>query len=236
VGVFEAYRLGPRQPPGGLARGWQPRLLLQGPGGGRDGGVGPGARNLGRDGPRRREVQRTGGSFKEPSVSKWENTHHGGSADTLHVPLRVASAGVPPRQGGRGHYRVHARVRFCSPRAVALAPAMCIYHQVPAWCPEHEVAARLQISSPKPGRRARGEGTNKVSVRQGGGMPAHFQPLCAPTAFNPRCGTSCGLSKEARITGQGGVPPTPCCRRGRPGGWSEAPYVLRGARSSQHRG
>jgi hypothetical protein len=28
---------------------------------------------------------------------------------------------------------------------------------------------RLQVSSPKPGRRARGEGTRKVSVRQGRG-------------------------------------------------------------------
>ena len=107
------------------------------------------------------------------------------------MPLRVASAGVPTHQGGRDHHRVHARARFCCPRAVALAPTVCTHHQVPTWCPwcpEHHVAARLQISSPKPGRRARGEGTNKVSVRQGGGMPAHFQPLCAPTAFNPPCG------------------------------------------------
>ena len=34
---------------------------------------------------------------------------------------------------------------------------------------EHEVAVRLQVSSPKPGRCARSEGTNKVSVRQGRG-------------------------------------------------------------------
>ena len=41
---------------------------------------------------------------------------------------------------------------------------------------------RLQVSSPKPGRRARGEGTNKVSVRQGRGHAGALPTVCAPTA------------------------------------------------------
>ena len=60
-------------------------------------------------------------------------------------------------------------------------------------------------------------------------MLAHFQPLCARTAFNLRCGVSCGLSKGGAHYQPGGAPPTPCCRRGRQGGWSEALCVLRGA-------
>ena len=41
---------------------------------------------------------------------------------------------------------------------------------------------RLQVSSPKPGRRARGEGTRKVSVRQGRGHASALPTICAPTA------------------------------------------------------
>ena len=55
-------------------------------------------------------------------------------------------------------------------------------------------------------------------------MLAHFQPLCAPTAFQPHFKVGCGSSGGgARIT------PTPCCRRVRPGGRSKALCVLRGA-------
>ena len=64
---------------------------------------------------------------------------------------------------------MHGRARFCWPRAVALAPTVCSTTRSPRRGHEHQVAARIQISSPMPGRRARGEGTNKVSVRQGRG-------------------------------------------------------------------
>ena len=60
-------------------------------------------------------------------------------------------------------------------------------------------------------------------------MPAHFQPLCAPTAFKPHISVGCGSSGGCAHSQPEGAPPTPCCRRGRPGGWSEALCVLRGA-------
>ena len=95
---------------------------------------------------------------------------------SLHAPLQVASAGVPTRQGGRGHHMVHVRARFCWPRAVALALTVCSTNRSPRRGHEHQVAAWVQISSPMPGRRARGEGTSKVSVRQergyAGALPA----------------------------------------------------------------
>ena len=40
----------------------------------------------------------------------------------------------------------------------------------------------LQVSSPKFGRRARGEGTSKLSVRQGRGHAGALPTVCAPTA------------------------------------------------------
>ena len=52
---------------------------------------------------------------------------------------------------------------------------------------EHEVAVRLQVSSSKPGRRARGEGTNKASVRQGrrrsGAFPTALRAHRVKAAF-----------------------------------------------------
>ena len=60
-------------------------------------------------------------------------------------------------------------------------------------------------------------------------MPAHFQPLCAPTAFKPHISVGCGSSGGCAHSQPEGAPPTPCCRRGRPGGWSEALCVVRGA-------
>ena len=60
-------------------------------------------------------------------------------------------------------------------------------------------------------------------------MPAHFQPLCAPTAFKPHISAGCGSSGGCAHSQPEGAPPTPCCRRGRPGGWSEALRMLRGA-------
>ena len=60
-------------------------------------------------------------------------------------------------------------------------------------------------------------------------MPAHFQPPCAPTAFQSQYSVGCGSSGGCEHYQPEGAPPTPCCRRGRPGGWSEALCVLRGA-------
>ena len=40
----------------------------------------------------------------------------------------------------------------------------------------------LQVSSPKLSKRARGEGTSKVSVRQGRGHAGALPAVCAPTA------------------------------------------------------
>ena len=60
-------------------------------------------------------------------------------------------------------------------------------------------------------------------------MPAHFQPLCAPTAFQSHICVGCRSSGGCAHYQPEGAPPTPCCRRGRPGGWSEALCVLRGA-------
>jgi hypothetical protein len=57
----------------------------------------------------------------------------------------------------------------------------------------------------------------------------HFQPLCAPTAFQSHICVGCGSSGGCAHYQPGRAPPTPCCRRGRPGGWSEALCVLRGA-------
>ena len=82
----------------------------------------------------------------------------------------------------------------------------------------HQVAARIQISSSMPGRRARGEGTNKVSVRQGrgyaGALPtalrAHRVPFTISSWWR--------IVRGGASSRPGGTPPTPCCRRGRLGG------------------
>ena len=76
------------------------------------------------------------------------------------------------------------RARTFAVRARLRSPRRCVSTtcspKIACAALKHEAAVRLQISSPKPSRRARGEGTNKVSFRQGrrrdGALPT---ALCA---------------------------------------------------------
>ena len=65
---------------------------------------------------------------------------------------------------------------------------------------------RLQVSSPKPGRRARGEGTNKVSVRQGRGHAGALPTaLRADRVQATLCEVGRGSYGEALDADQGGL-------------------------------
>ena len=155
---------------------------------------------------------------------------------SLHVPLQVASAGVPTRQGGRGHHMMHGRARFCWPRAVALAPTVCSTTRSPCGGHEHQVAARIQISLPMPGRRARGEGTNKVSVRQGmgyaGALPTALRAHRVPFTVSSRW----RIVRGRRIMPtRGGSANSVLPPRSLRGLVRSAVRGERGARSSQHR-
>ena len=71
---------------------------------------------------------------------------------------------------------MHARARFCCPRAVALALTVSIHHlALPCVALEHHIAVRLKAPSAKPGMHARGKGTNKAGARQGRGNAGELQ-------------------------------------------------------------
>ena len=54
------------------------------------------------------------------------------------------------------------------------------------------VTGVVRVRPPKSGRRARGEGTSKVYVRQGRGHAGALQPRCASTAPRSHFRVGCG--------------------------------------------
>ena len=70
---------------------------------------------------------------------------------------------------------------------------------------EHEVAVRLQVSSPKHGRCARGEDTSKVSVRQEGRRSGALLSAVRAHAFKPHSGVGCGSSRGCTHYQPGGL-------------------------------
>ena len=68
-------------------------------------------------------------------------------------------------------------------------------------------------------------------------MPVHFQPLCAPTAFKPRCVRSAaGRTGRRLMPTRGGFANSVLPSRSPRGFVRSAANVERGARSSQYRG
>jgi len=96
---------------------------------------------------------------------------------------------------------------------------------------------RLQVSSPKPGRRAHGGYTSKVSVRQGRGnagtLPTALRAHRIPITLKSRLRVLRGMRA---LPTRGGSASSVLPPRLTKGLIRSAVRVERGARSSQHRG
>jgi len=71
------------------------------------------------------------GFLKQKPSDRRPSAGEQGPGRPLRVPLLEAFEGRSTRRGRCGYSRVHARTRFCCPRAVALALTVSIHHLVP---------------------------------------------------------------------------------------------------------